>query len=54
MMWDPSTGRAYDGLQRHGVNRNEGAESALALIGTLHDLARVEVSLTQRGARADD
>jgi hypothetical protein len=54
MMWDPSTGRAYDGLQRHGVNRNEGAESALALIGTLHDRARVEVSLTQRGARADD
>lgn len=62
MMWDRSTGRAYDGLQRRGVNRNEGAESALALIGTLHDLDRVDASVRprvgqpvgQQGARADD
>jgi hypothetical protein len=66
MMWDPSTGRAYDGLQRHGVNRNEGAESALALVGTLRAVERVDASVAavgtssrirpqagQRGAPAD-
>lgn len=34
-MWDHLTGCAYDGLRRDGVNQNQGAESALALIGTL-------------------
>ena len=35
-MWDPMTGCAYDGLTRDSVNLNQGAESALAFIGTLH------------------
>ena len=35
-MWDRRTGCAYDGLRRDGVNQNQGAESALALIATLH------------------
>jgi hypothetical protein len=35
-MWDRITGCAFDGLKRDGVNENQGAESALALIGTLH------------------
>ena len=35
-MWDPMTGCSFDGLKRDGVNRNQGAESALALIGTPH------------------
>ena len=35
-MWDRLTGCAYDGLKRDGVNLNQGAESAIALIGTLH------------------
>jgi hypothetical protein len=30
------TGCSFDGLKRDGVNRNQGAESALALIGTLY------------------
>jgi len=38
MMWDPHTGRAFDGLHADDVNRNQGAESALALIATLIDL----------------
>jgi hypothetical protein len=38
MMWDPHTGRAFDGLHAEGLNRNQGAESALALIATLIDL----------------
>jgi hypothetical protein len=45
LMWDPLTGRAYDGLQRRGVNRNEGAESALALVATLRDLERLDASI---------
>lgn len=40
-MWDPMTGCAFDGLKRDGVNLNQGAESALALIGTLHAHERV-------------
>jgi hypothetical protein len=42
LMWDPATGRSFDGLERHGVNRNQGAESALALIGTRLDLDWLE------------
>jgi hypothetical protein len=34
VMWDPDTGGGYDGLERRGVNRNQGAESTLALIST--------------------
>ena len=34
VMWDPATGGAYDGLEPDGVNRNQGAESALALLST--------------------
>lgn len=33
-MWDPATGGGYDGLQAIGVNRNQGAESTIALIST--------------------
>ena len=33
-MWDPATGGGYDGLEAHGANRNQGAESSLALIAT--------------------
>jgi hypothetical protein len=35
VMWDPATGGGYDGLTLHGPNRNQGAESTLALISTL-------------------
>jgi hypothetical protein len=35
VMWDPSTGGGFDGLQAAGPNLNEGAESTLALISTL-------------------
>ena len=34
-MWDPATGGGYDGLTLHGPNRNQGAESTLALLSTL-------------------
>ena len=33
-MWDPATGGSYDGLEASGPNRNEGAESSLALLAT--------------------
>lgn len=35
VMWDPETGGGYDGLHAHGPNRNQGAESTIALISTL-------------------
>lgn len=34
-MWDPATGGGFDGLLATGPNRNQGAESTLALISTL-------------------
>jgi len=34
-MWDPETGGGFDGLQACGVNRNQGAESTLAVLSTL-------------------
>jgi hypothetical protein len=33
-MFDPRTGGGYDGLERHGRNLNQGAESTLALLAT--------------------
>lgn len=35
VMWDGVNGAAYDGLTSYGVNPNQGAESSIALIGTL-------------------
>lgn len=35
VMWDPETGGGFDGLEADGVNRNQGAESTLALLSTL-------------------
>ncbi len=34
-MFDERSGGAFDGLQRDGVNRNQGAESTLAFISTM-------------------
>jgi hypothetical protein len=41
IMWDPSTGGGFDGLQADGVNRNQGTESTLALLSTLQHGRRV-------------
>ena len=35
VMWDNATGGAFDGLERHGANLNQGTESTLALLSTL-------------------
>jgi len=35
VMWDPSTGGGFDGLEHTGPNRNQGTESTLALLSTL-------------------
>ena len=45
-MWDPTTGGAFDGLERDGANLNQGAESTLALLSTLQH-ARSLVSVHQ-------
>ena len=39
MMWDPVTGGGFDGLHADRVNRNQGAESTLAVLSTMQ-LAR--------------
>jgi hypothetical protein len=38
---DPASGGCRDGLERHGCNENQGAESTLALISTLQHAARL-------------
>jgi hypothetical protein len=43
VMWDPGTGGAFDGLEEHGVNLNQGTESTLALLTTLQH-ARLPVA----------
>ena len=35
LMWDPETGGGFDGLRAGGVNRNQGAESTLAVLSTM-------------------
>jgi hypothetical protein len=40
-VFDPVTGGGFDGLEATGVNRNEGAESSLAFVGTMLRLREV-------------
>ena len=35
LVWDPATGGGHDGLHRDGVNANQGAESTIALVGSM-------------------
>jgi hypothetical protein len=39
-MWDSDTGGGFDGLHADGVNRNQGAESTLAVLSTLQHAQR--------------
>lgn len=41
---DPASGGGCDGLERRGVNRNEGAESTLALITALQQARRLQAA----------
>jgi hypothetical protein len=40
LMWAPETGGGFDGLHADGVNRNQGAESTIAVISTLQHAQR--------------
>jgi hypothetical protein len=40
-MFDPRTGGGYDGLERHGRNLNQGAESTLAMLATAQHARRI-------------
>ena len=40
LMWDPDTGGGFDGLHADRVNRNQGAESTLAVLSTLQHARR--------------
>ncbi len=53
-MWDPVSRGGFDGLHDSGPNRNQGAESTLALISTLQharNLHLVSAGADERGAR---
>lgn len=53
-MFDPETGGCFDGLQRAGVNQNQGAESTIALVATLQHAAGLggRSASRQRAARS--
>jgi hypothetical protein len=40
VMWNPSSGGGFDGLQRSGANLNQGAESTLAFLSTMQHARR--------------
>jgi hypothetical protein len=40
-MWDSRTGAGFDGLHAEAVNRNQGAESTLAVLSTLQHALRL-------------
>lgn len=40
-LFDPATGGGCDGLERNGANRNQGAESTLALVSTFQQARRL-------------
>jgi hypothetical protein len=46
---DPATGGCRDGLERHGANGNEGAESTIALIGALQQAHRLQDAAATAG-----
>jgi len=50
-MFDPVTGGGYDGLEEHGVNLNQGAESSMAFVATMLALHDVRRSLGEDVAR---
>jgi hypothetical protein len=43
-MFDSSSGGGYDGLERHGANLNQGAESTLALVSTMQRAASLALA----------
>lgn len=43
-MFDPDTGAGYDGLHAHGPNRNQGAESTIAMLSTAQHAFRLGVA----------
>ena len=53
-MFDAETGGCFDGLERAGVNENQGAESTIALVATLQHAERLDgpSGSGQRAARS--
>ena len=47
-VFDPATGGGFDGLEPEGGNRNEGAESTLAFVGTMLQLQELPSASTGR------
>jgi hypothetical protein len=46
VMFDPVSGGAFDGLERDGVNLNQGAESSMAFVAAMTVLQRLEERTT--------
>lgn len=44
-VFDSATGGGFGGLEPNGVNRNDGAESIMAFVGTMLDLHELPLEL---------
>jgi hypothetical protein len=53
-MIDPSTGGGFDGLERSGVNRNQGAESQLAALAVRHLADSHPTTRAEEGLRREE
>lgn len=42
LVYDPTSGGGYDGLERTGVNLNQGAESTLSFVATMRELEALD------------
>jgi len=52
-LYDPQSGRVYDGIDATGINRNSGAESTIEGLYTLAAVQKVPAAVRWLGAQAD-
>lgn len=51
-LYDPATGRCFDGIDQKGINRNSGAESTIEALYTLVEIGRVPAAAAWLHARS--
>lgn len=53
-LYDPATGRCFDGIDQKGINRNSGAESTIEALYTLVEISRVPAAAAWLHARSPE
>jgi hypothetical protein len=53
-LYDPATGRCFDGIDRDGLNRNSGAESTIEALYTLVEIEKVPAAAAWLYARSPE